>query len=54
MLLSPEFLFEAELEFSLLKCSILWFSALSLAPEAPLPANSRAFLWTLLKTLFCC
>lgn len=52
MLLSPKFLFQAELKFSLLKCSILWFLTQSLVLQPPLLANSRVFLLILLKNFF--
>lgn len=52
MLLSPEFFFQAELKFSLLKCSILWFLTQSLVLQPLLLASSRVFLLTPLKTFF--
>lgn len=40
MLLSSKFFFQAELEFSLLKCSALWFLTQSLVLQPPFLANS--------------
>lgn len=54
MLLSPEFFFQAELKFSLLKCSILWFFNIVTGSPTPASGQFQSVAIDSFKNFFCC